>query len=610
MDRKIIIYVIILLSLFSCDKYFETEPLGKVTEQQFYKNVNDFQDALYAAYAVLKEKDFQYSMALLGDGISDDFIYQFSQQSGYFGIDGYKMEQFNINADNEWVKKWYQENYKGIYRTNQLLSHIEDSITITYTPKDESSIIMWRHIYGQALFLRAYYYFNLVKAFGDVPIQPVKAVVGNTTFPRSSKDSVYAYIEKDLRTAAFVLHESPGDAANGSLGANNAMHYNEPSKFTALALLMKVNIYQAKPGVPSEKWREAKKIGALLFNKILGKGGIDLTFDDVLKLSVNFKETTWDQLKLRFKFDKSNNVNLKNELNKPDGKGTFLTALYSNQKSFYVWHQIFRVAFQNDINNNQVLFCAPAMTVAVYNPNDYPVTTYVDALYGIRYEDVGADPLIPTTSLKAEMQLESGDPRNWYGIATHFVAPLPYMPKDFNEQFFGGVGSENLQIFLKHWLITGSERPSDINASPRNLLLMRYNDYALFYAEALNECGDPINAIDIINKMRLYMINNDTPNDSKINSNFTTQLPYGPYEVARERIWHERRIELCGEYDRYWDILRQGRAADILNGSNVEPNFTTEKSGLKYIKGIHELMPIPQVEIELSHGVIQQNPGY
>jgi hypothetical protein len=601
MKRKIIIYTIVLLTMSSCEDYFYTEPMGQVTEQQFYKNVNDLQNALYAAYAVLKEQTFQYSLALLGDGISDDFIYQFTQ-SNTFGIDGYKLQQFNITSDNVWVENWYRENYKGIYRVNQLLYHIEDSIPITYSSNDENSIILWRHIYGQVLFLRAYYYFNLVKAFGGVPIQPLKVEVGNTTFPRASKDSVYAYIEKDLRTAAILLHPSPGNGISAT-SANNTMHYNEPSKFSALALLMKVLIYQAKPGVASEKWREAKKYGDLLFNSILGKGGIDLSFDEVLKLSLNFRETSWEQLKLRFKYDKSNDINANEELSKPNGTGTFLTAGYSNQKGFYPWQNIWRVQYQNATDNHNVLFCAPAMTIAIYNPANYPVSTFVDALYGVQRSD--NTPLIPTTGLRAEMQQESGDPRNLYGAVTHFVSPVGYLPPEFHLVPFGGQGGENCHILLKRWLIPGSELGSDDNASPRNLLLIRYNDYALFYAETLNECGDPTSAIDIVNAMRKYMVNNLAP----LSGDFTTQLEYGPYEAVRERIWHERRIELAGEFDRFWDIVRQGRAAEILNG-DVEPNFITSKYGLKFIKGVHELMPIPQVEIELSNGVILQNPGY
>jgi starch-binding outer membrane protein, SusD/RagB family len=608
MKRKFGIYILFLLliNLSSCEKYFDIEPVGQVSEENYYKNINELQTGLYAAYAVLKEQTFQRTLALLGDGISDDFVYQFSKHSGTFGVDGYKMEQFNIASDNVWVLNWYQENYKGIYRVNQVLKHMEDSIPITYTPTDNSSIVMWRHIYGQLYFLRGYYYFNLVKAFGGIPIQPEKPVVGKSIIPRANRDSVYAYIEKDLRTATLLLDANPGNgstSANVTSGVNNTMHYNEPSKFSSLALLTKVLIYQAKPGVPSEKWREAKKIGDCLFT------GKTLTFDDVLKLSVNFDETTWDQLVLRFKFDKIlqssvNDSSAFKEYKKPNGSGILADADLTNKKGFYSWPNIWRVQYQNSSENHNVLFCAPAFTSPVFFQNTYPVTTFVDVIYGVQHRD--DNPLVPTTSLNKEMHTpESGDPRNWWGIITHDHGGIPSWPPGFPTSMqFGGIGGENVLLILKRYLFAGSELGSDDNASPRNLLLMRYNEYILFYAEALNECGDQAKPIEIINTMRQKLVESLI----QVNTNFTTQKDNGPYEYVRDAIWHERRVELCAEFDRFWDIVRQGRAAEVMN-SNVE-DLAVSKLGLKFIKGKHELMPIPEVEIELSNNVITQNPGY
>jgi starch-binding outer membrane protein, SusD/RagB family len=609
MKIKFTIYIvfILLISMSSCEKYFDVPPVGQVSEDNYYKNINDLQTGLYAAYAVLKEQTFQQTLALLGDGISDDFIYQFSLNNT-FGVDGYKMEQFNISSDNVWVLNWYQENYKGIYRVNQVLRHIEDSIPITYSSSDNYSIVMWRHIYGQLLFLRGYYYFNLVKAFGGVPIQPVTPVVGKTTYPRAGKDSVYAYIEQDLRLATLLLDENPGNGSSGGNKVDNTMHYNEPSKFSSLALLTKVLIYQAKPGILSDKWREAKKIDDCLFSSILGGSGTTLTFNDVLKLSVNFKGTTWPELVTRFKFDKILQSDINDSSNfaeykKPDGSGILIKENLANKKGFFAWDKIWRVQYQNSGENHSVLFCAPSFNSPVFSEYSFTVTTFLDALYGVQHND--ANPLAPTTSLRTEMDKENGDPRKWYGIVTHDHGGIPSWPPGFPTSMqFGGIGEENNLLILKRFLWAGSELGSDDNASPRNLTLMRYNEYALFYAEALNECGQNIKAIDIMNAMREALVTALPP----INTNFTTKLGYGPYEYTRDAIWHERRVELCAEFDRFWDIVRQGRAAEIMNGT-VEDQAIS-KQGLKFTKGVNELLPIPATEIELSNNVITQNPGY
>ncbi len=64
-----------------------------------------------------------------------------------------------------------------------------------------------------------------------------------------------------------------------------------------------------------------------------------------------------------------------------------------------------------------------------------------------------------------------------------------------------------------------------------------------------------------------------------------------------ENIWDERRLELAGEQDRYWDLLRTGQAATVLADKGFQ-------------SGKHELYPIPQNEIDLSGGSLEQNPGW
>ena len=64
-------------------------------------------------------------------------------------------------------------------------------------------------------------------------------------------------------------------------------------------------------------------------------------------------------------------------------------------------------------------------------------------------------------------------------------------------------------------------------------------------------------------------------------------------------IWNERRWELAFEHDRYFDLVRQGRAAMVL-----------QSIGKPFVIGKHELFPIPQVQIDLSNGILIQNPGW
>jgi hypothetical protein len=118
------------------------------------------------------------------------------------------------------------------------------------------------------------------------------------------------------------------------------------------------------------------------------------------------------------------------------------------------------------------------------------------------------------------------------------------------------------------------------------------------YAEALNECGDRQGALTQLNncKRQVNTINN------------STQLYVaGGYAKIRDQIWQERRMEFAFEWDRFFDLVRQGRAAEVLHTFGASrPN----NRGRFFTKGVNEVFPIPQNTIDLSNGIVEQNPGY
>ena len=69
---------------------------------------------------------------------------------------------------------------------------------------------------------------------------------------------------------------------------------------------------------------------------------------------------------------------------------------------------------------------------------------------------------------------------------------------------------------------------------------------------------------------------------------------------VRTAIWNERRVELAMEHDRFWDLVRQGRAAQVMIASGK----------MNFVAGKNELLPIPSSEIAVGGGSLTQNPGY
>ncbi len=125
-----------------------------------------------------------------------------------------------------------------------------------------------------------------------------------------------------------------------------------------------------------------------------------------------------------------------------------------------------------------------------------------------------------------------------------------------------------------------------------NVRILRYADVLLMYAEAANELGQSSAALEKLEWVRARARNGNTAILPAITTTDKAQL--------RLAIQHERRIELAMEQERFFDLVRWGIAATTLHAAG-KPN---------YKEGRDELLPIPQTQIDLSKGVLKQNPGW
>ncbi len=125
-----------------------------------------------------------------------------------------------------------------------------------------------------------------------------------------------------------------------------------------------------------------------------------------------------------------------------------------------------------------------------------------------------------------------------------------------------------------------------------NIRILRYADVLLIAAEALNELGRAEEALQYVNMVRDRARGSLPPQILRPITE-TNQI------LLRELIWKERRVELGMEQHRWFDLLRTDRAAEVMIAH-----------GKNFVVGKHELLPIPQSEIDLSAAAVEQNPGY
>ena len=222
--RKVNFYLFLIIAavLFTstgCKKFLAVDPAYTQDAENFFQTQEDYERALTGAYDLLQAS---FLTVWIGEIASDNAIAggeSVNDSQGLHQIDN--MTHGGVNNELRNVLRW---NYAGITRANYILEHQNN---IDFVGKDK--------IIAEARFLRAYYYFELVKFFGDVPLIIDKriGIEEAIKIPRSPKSEVYAQIEEDLTYAASVLGTVASQKGRATKGA-------------ALSLLGKAYLYQNK----------------------------------------------------------------------------------------------------------------------------------------------------------------------------------------------------------------------------------------------------------------------------------------------------------------------------------------------------------------------------
>ena len=222
---KISLYAVLLTALGfiipGCEKFLDLDPPYVQDAENYFLTPEDYENALVGAYDLLQGS---FLSVWIGEIASDNTIAggeSVNDTEGLHQIDNMTHGGVNLELQNVW--RW---NYAGVTRANYIMEFKDN---IDFAGKDL--------IIAQTRFLRAFYYFELVKFFGDVPLIVDRrlGVDEVTDIPRSPRAEVYAQIEADLLAAIEGLQEMP--ARKG-----------EVSKGAAKSLLGKVYLYQGKNG--------------------------------------------------------------------------------------------------------------------------------------------------------------------------------------------------------------------------------------------------------------------------------------------------------------------------------------------------------------------------
>lgn len=461
MKTRIIITCLLGFGMTACHKFLEIVPQTALSSATFFTKESDFQQAVNAAYVPLRP--IVNSAVQLAEMHSDNLYYfrniLFGATEQQENIADFSVPTANGITTNVYVTNQYRYDYQIIARTNQILSTI-DKIEF-------SSDSLKNNLKGQALFLRAYAYFELVRYFGKVPLHLTPVLSrADAPLPLAAEEEVYAQIIKDASEAAPLLlpksKQEPGRATSG----------------TAKTLLANVYIVQ-------KKWAEA---------------------EGLLKEVVSSNEYAL----------------------MPDYNDAFSTT-NGNKNNI---ESVFEVQFQEGASGYGGSLIYNFLPRPMTSAEIQPITGTANP-QGLSGEGNNA----PTPDIIAAY--ETGDKRKDASIAYVTLSQslrenkvYPYVKKFAKPHATHGVTGNNFPIY-------------------------RYSEVLLFLAEALNEQGKTTDAAIYLNQVRAR-----------------AGLAPSVAGDMRTAIYQERRVELAFENKRWFDLVRTGKAVEVITayGNRVKSN--------------------------------------
>jgi hypothetical protein len=468
---KNLLVIFLLLFFASCTKVLNQTPEFTIAEDNYWQTSNDAEAAAVGMYPVVQSLATQYPIAF--DAGSDATTALLANYSPF--------SQHGIPVDNALVATYWQNLYTGIGRANDLLKHVPAIDDSLFVAGQKARIL------GEAYFLRAYFYFSLVKAYGAVPLvtTPYTSFNADFTIGRSSVDSVFSLIVSDL-------HQAEND------------------------------LPQTYPAVIDTRGRATQGAAKALLSKVfLSMKSYDSAAAKALEVMNN---TTYNLV---------------------TGSAAYSAMFATSGKNSI--ESIFEKQYVSSTQQNNGLY-------SFYLPS-------AGLPAGIQ---PGSYQIAPTPKIIAAF--ETGDIRKNANLATNTAVP-PVTPVTYVSKY--------------ERLVSGTEP---------NIIALRLADIILVRAEALNDLGQTTEAANMLNiiRRRAYGLSLTDPSVQDFPS--ASDLTNG-YDLTLA-IENERYKELAFEGQRFYDLVRTGRATAVLG-----------------ISADQTLWPIPLREIGRNPR-LAQNHGY
>ncbi|MBK0380826.1 RagB/SusD family nutrient uptake outer membrane protein [Mucilaginibacter segetis] len=564
--KNIIAAISLIVIIAGCKKY-EQFPVDKVTISHIFDSKDSAgvsaQQYLYGIYGMLKNGHNRVAGDYL-DAASDDAISSASGATNAVTVlSTAAYNSYTVPTDeNLWA--YY---YSGIRSTNEFVNNI-DVVPVLAKYHGFSMKYVWK---SEARFLRAMFYFELLKRYGGVPLlgNHVYTITDNVALPRNSFDECVKYIVSECDAIKDSLLVAPVADPNADS--------HRPTKGSAMALKARVLLYAASP----------------LFNG----GNIDPTNN--LTGYTDFSADRWAAAATAAK----DVMDL----------GTY--SLLPNFKDVFLTQNNSEILFERQVGNNTSIETTNGpvgFTGAVGKGQTSPTQSLVDA-----FPMQNGLPIIdPSSGYDSNNPYAGRDPRLTNTILYNGAQWLNTQLQTFE----GGQSKPNSALqqtktsYYMRKFMGDFENTNSYSSHSADWIIMRYADIVLGYAEALNESAGP--TTDVYNAV--ISIRKRAGITAGANNLYGLKTGMTKDEM-REVIHKERRVEFAFEESRYWDIRRWKIAETVMNQPRTGLSIVKLGSSLTYnpINVLTTkfdtpkmyLYPIPYDEV-LKNPNMKQNPGW
>lgn len=546
MNNKLILILIGIFALASCsDDFLERPPLDDISEDTFWTSEEDLYKAVNAVYNQLPGAGVMFD-----DGASDNAHAQYPWESASTNI---AAGDITSALDAGW-------GYTDKTRANYFLENADQVTSI------EAELL--ERYKAEVRFIRAYSYFRMMNKFGGVPLLTSTKEMGEVDVPRTPQEEVHAFIINELAAVAQIL---PSSYSGGKPNEKGRI-----TKGAALALKARAHLY-------AEQWDAAAQAASQV---------MDLGYDlfQVTPSSVTIQD------------DYSQWV----DFSDAQQEAEFLAAVASYEGLFHQTNEgnvevILDRQYIPQVDTQFLNTYLPPGTIGGWSSLT-PTQALVDSYWDYK---TGELPNLASAQARADLytsgdakfydQYKNRDPR-FYASILYPGAPWNAIEDNFEFEWIKGASNMSQTGYNFRKLVDPTIFRENID-NHSNLILLRYAEVLLTFAEAKNELEGP--SADVYAALDQIRERAGMP--------LVDQSVYGSQESLRGLIRNERRIELALEGHRYMDIRRWEIAPQVMNDIN---NIENTRAQSRYWDDRFYLMPIPQSQIDLSDDILKQNPGY